>query len=205
LKLTIAAILLVVAPFMAQRPEIQVQPWNPGILMPQAGYSRNEWRHWIDADGDCQDTRQEVLIRDGKHLEMKDNGCKVKGGLWRDPYTGLLHWTPKDLDIDHIVPLKEAAESGGESWSLARKEYFANDMANLVAVAKGVNRSKGRRAPQAWMPPDPSAWCEYAEAWIRIKDAYGLGYHPTELARLKYTVDNYCDYRVATLFVFEGM
>ena len=78
-------------------------------------YDRKDYRHWIDADGDCQNTRHEVLLEESLELvTYKDQGnCKVATGLWRGPYTGELIRDASKLDIDHLVPLKEAHESGG--------------------------------------------------------------------------------------------
>jgi hypothetical protein len=66
-------------------------------------YNRDDWDHWIDADGDCQDTRAEVLIRDSQRPVSFDSGgqCKVASGLWERPYTGGSATDASQLDIDH--------------------------------------------------------------------------------------------------------
>lgn len=73
-------------------------------------YNRDDWNHWIDADGDCQDTRVEILIRDSKQpVRFKSKmQCRVAAGLWALPYTGGNVTDPSQLDIDHIIPLKWA-------------------------------------------------------------------------------------------------
>ena len=110
-------------------------------------YDRKEWRHWIDADHDCQNTRQEVLQEESLiPVETNPNGCKIIAGRWRDPYTGLYYTDPSELDVDHTIPLKLAAESGGDLWDATKKKAYANDLANpahLIAIHKGINRSKG--------------------------------------------------------------
>lgn len=82
-------------------------------------YNRSDWGRWIDADHDCQDTRQEVLIRQSEvPVTFKtDKHCHVVSGKWTDPYTGEVITNASDLDIDHMVPLKEAHDSGGWQWT----------------------------------------------------------------------------------------
>lgn len=81
-------------------------------------YDRDDWNHWTDAASDCQDARQEVLIRDANStitFEEREDGreCRVASGLWVDPYGGDTIRDPGDLDIDHMVPLQNAHCSGG--------------------------------------------------------------------------------------------
>ena len=87
-------------------------------------YSRGDWRHWIDADDDCEDTRQEVLLSESTlGTEFKDSRkCEVATGSWTDPYTGEVFTNPRDLDIDHMVPLVNAHRSGGHAWDDQAKE-----------------------------------------------------------------------------------
>jgi len=108
-------------------------------------YSREDWPHWLDLDGDCQDTRVEVLIRDSKEgLKFKDNEkCKISEGKWVDPYTDTVLVDITEVNIDHVVPLKWAHEHGAANWSSSNKMLFANDMDNLLAVGERVNQSKG--------------------------------------------------------------
>lgn len=142
-------------------------------------YSRKEWHpRWEDADGDCQNTRQEVLISESIiEVELDPAGCRVTSGLWVDYYSGRVFTDPRQLDIDHLVPLKEAHESGGSLWSEAKKHAFANDLSDpaaLIAVSAGENRSKGAKDPARWMPSNTKFHCEYATAWREIKEKWGL-------------------------------
>ena len=153
--------------------------------MPQ--YSRADWKHWIDSDGDCQNTRAEVLIEESNASPVfaTDRRCRVVGGSWNGPYTGQTFTDASDLDIDHLVPLKNAHLSGGWRWDAERKEDYANSVAadyHLIAVEKYANRGKGAKAPDEWQPPDPSYHCQYAQDWIRVKAAWGLSAHRSRIS-----------------------
>jgi hypothetical protein len=89
-------------------------------------YSRQLYRHWIDEDRDCQDTRAEVLIRDatGTVAYTNDRQCHVVQGRWLDPYTGETYREAKQLQVDHFVPLKNAHDSGGWAWSAERRRQY---------------------------------------------------------------------------------
>ena len=103
--------------------------------------------------------------------------CRVATGEWYGAFTGTYVEVPGDLDIDHLVPLKNAHESGGWAWSPLRKEEYANylgDPDHLIAVTRGANRSKGARGPDEWRPPDESYWCQYARDWTEVKMEWGL-------------------------------
>lgn len=142
-------------------------------------YDRDDWPHWIDADRDCQDTRQEVLIEESLEpvVFIDASQCRVASGLWRDVYSGQQYRDPGALDIDHIVPLANAHASGGWQWLVDRKREYANyliDPNHLVAVSASLNRQKGAQTPATWKPPDRAAWCWYARAWIGVKSRWGL-------------------------------
>ena len=143
-------------------------------------YDRDDWKHWVDADGDCQNTRAEVLIDESQApvtFTPASSGCTVATGIWEGPYTGQAFTQASDVDVDHMVPLKNAHDSGGWAWSATRKRDYANDFANpqhLIAVDDGTNQSKGARGPEAWKPPLQSYWCRYALDWIGIKNTWTL-------------------------------
>ncbi len=153
---------------------ISIAPYNQG-----APYDRDEWKHWIDVDDDCQNTRHEVLISEStKAVEFKDGGdCEVGAGSWKDPYTGELFTDPGDLDIDHMVPLVNTHRSGGHAWDRERKSEYANDLSydgHLIAVSASANRSKGGKGPDEWRPPNTEYWCQYALDWVAIKREWDL-------------------------------
>ena len=122
----------------------------------------------------------------------------VLAGTWHDPYTGrTLRFTDlKDLgqaeaiQIDHVVPLAEAWVSGAAGWSDARREAFANDLHELLAVDGPTNMSKGDGDPAAWRPRK-GYQCTYARHWIAIKAAWHLAADPSEVAALRQML-GYC-------------
>lgn len=158
-------------------------------------YDRDSWGRWIDADGDCQDTRQEVLIRDSQEPPTMDaKGCRVLTGKWVDPYTGKTFTDPGQLDIDHVVPLKEAHDSGAATWDEAQKVAYFNHLGgnNLRAVDQSANRSKGSRQPHEWLPLNESFRCQYLKDWLNIKRQWNLETDCEEAQKLATLVSQYC-------------
>ena len=171
-------------------------------------YDREEWRHWIDEDGDCQDTRQEVLIEESVGLVSYTDSrqCRVASGVWTGPYTGEEFTDPGELDVDHMVPLAEAHSSGGWTWSEAKKRQYANDLSyegHLVAVRASANRSKGSDGPSYWKPPDRSYWCQYAVDWIKVKHRWELFASEGEAAALIGMLKTCTPTRTFTLIPFN--
>ena len=142
----------------------------------QGEYNRKDWPHWIDSDGDCQNTRSEALIDASKvPVKFKRNkSCNVSHGQFYDPYTNKTFTQASKLDIDHIVPLEDAHETGGFAWTKDKRRTFANDPQNLIPVDLSANRSKGAKNPLEWMPENKQYQCEYLARWIVIKQKYRL-------------------------------
>jgi hypothetical protein len=160
-------------------------------------YVRSSWGSgWKDFDKDCQDTRQEVLIAESLiEVTLDERGCKVLAGRWLCPFTGKVITNPKVLDIDHMVPLKEAHDSGGWEWSKEVKVKYYNDltsMIHLVAVYRSVNRSKGSKSPDEWMPPNKEYHCAYLLDWVEIKHKAGLTMTTVEKEYITETIPKVC-------------
>jgi hypothetical protein len=139
-----------------------------------SGYSRDKFKTWDSQGGGC-DTRETVLKRDG-HDVKTTTGCKIVSGTWKSPYNGKTYTNPRDLDIDHLVPLGNAWISGAKDWTASQREDFANDLKDpqLLAVDLSDNRSKGDDSPADWRPPDHDYWCTYATDWISVKTTWNL-------------------------------
>lgn len=152
-------------------------------------YNRAQWKHWTDADKDCRDTRQEVLVRDSRVPVTFDAkkcagsgakrhcDCVVTAGQWLDPYSGQTLTDPKLLDVDHMVPLENAHRSGGWQWDAQRRQDYANRLTepeHLLAVSATLNRQKGSKGPEAWWPPLAAYRCTYATHWLAIKARWKL-------------------------------
>jgi Protein of unknown function (DUF1524) len=153
------------------------------------GYSRDEFRHWIIQSGNC-DTREVVLQRDGAGVTV-DGACRPAAGSWYSVYDAVWVSASSDVDIDHIVPLAESWRSGSSSWTVSRREQFANDLthAQLIAVSQSSNSSKGDSDPSEWKPPNTGTWCVYAREWIWVKDVYALSVDSPEKAALDSMLD----------------
>lgn len=127
---------------------LSVAACAPPALQPVApietAYDRSYFSGWVDADGDCQDTRAEMLIAASRATPtLRPDGCTVVAGLWLDPYSGRTFRSASQIDIDHLVPLKWAWEHGAATWPKRKADRFALDPDNLVAVSASQNRSKG--------------------------------------------------------------
>lgn len=150
----------------------------PTAYAEDGSYDRKTFKHWTDADKDCQDTRQEVLIAESVvPVTLDTRGCRVLAGEWHDPYTGEVFTDPKALDVDHVVALGWAYYHGARSWPKAQRERYANDLENpehLIAVQNSANRAKGRQGPDTWKPANRAHWCAYGEAWVTITARYNL-------------------------------
>ena len=153
-------------------------------------YDRDDWGSgWSDADGDCLSTRHEVLMHEAaESVFLRDDGCLVTGGTWLAEFTGTVVSDPRDLDIDHFVPLANAHRSGAWEWSAETKRSYYNDLTDprhLIAVTSSANRSKGSRGPDEWKPPDETYWCTYADTWVDIKVRWELSVTSDELDALQ--------------------
>ena len=147
-------------------------------------YNRADWKHWTPRDRNCWNTREAVLMRDAKDITLLDSkkiptsdqtkACHVISGTWVDPYSGKTILSPKELDVDHIIPLSYAARHGGNDWDIETKELFANDMENLLAVSSTENRRKSDKGPSKYMPENTRFHCEYSIKFINIADKYAL-------------------------------
>jgi hypothetical protein len=153
----------------------------------RTGYSRSLFTLWTDADGDGCNTRYEVLIAEAVTAPTVGSGCTLTGGRWCSYYDSACWTAPADLDIDHLVPLAEAWDSGASKWTAKQRETYANglgDDRDLVAVTDNVNQAKSDQDPAEWMPPQSSATCRYLGEWVAVKLRWRLTVDSAEKSAL---------------------
>lgn len=141
---------------------------------------------WLDVDDNGCDTRNDVLARDLSAVRLADDGCTVLAGVLDDPYTGAeidfrrgVH-TSAAVQIDHIVPLSYAWRHGADEWTAERRESFANDPQNLLAVDGPSNSAKSDSGPAEWMPAAAGFACDYAARFDAVLERYGLSIAPAD-------------------------
>ncbi|MFD7854526.1 HNH endonuclease family protein [Streptomyces microflavus] len=164
----------------------------------RTGYSRSSFKHWNSGDDttDGCNTRAEVLLAEAVVAPTVEAGCKLTGGTWVSYYDGQEVSSAGSLDIDHMVPLAEAWDSGASAWSAARREAYANDQGadvSLVAVTARSNRQKSDQDPADWMPPSPEAQCRYVGEWVSTKLRWDLTADDRELEALKVYAEGPCE------------
>ncbi|WP_328560215.1 HNH endonuclease family protein [Streptomyces coelicoflavus] len=151
----------------------------------RTGYDRDLFPHWITQSGSCN-TRETILKRDGEDV-VTNSSCAATSGTWYSPYDGATWSASSDVDIDHMVPLAEAWDSGADSWTTSRRQSFANDLTRpqLLAVTDNVNQSKGDQDPATWMPSRSAYRCTYVRAWVQVKYYYDLSVDSAEKSALQ--------------------
>lgn len=168
----------------------------------RSGYDRDLFDHWVDADGDRCDARREVLIAEAVIAPRVGTSCSLSGGEWFSVYDGVTETgTGSGFDVDHLVPLAEAWDSGAYSWDSDTRRRYANDLGyahSLVAVSSSSNRQKGAGDPSDWLPPLVSSRCWYAEAWIAVKTRWELSVDTAELQALRSVVSQCGDWELGS-------
>ena len=161
-----------------------------------SGYQRSLFPHWQDVDGDGCDAREQVLKRDSTTLPQVDPfRCFVVEGDWLSPYDGVMVSDRTRVDIDHVVALKEAWDSGAWAWTPLQRTAFANDTSDprsLRATSASSNRSKSDKDPSNWLPPRAAFRCTYVAEWVAIKARWGLSMDESEFGRVRNLLNSDC-------------
>ncbi|MEX1092464.1 MAG: lamin tail domain-containing protein [Acidimicrobiia bacterium] len=168
----------------------------PIELETPAGYDRNFFELWSDEDSDGCDTREEVLLRDAVESPSIGSGCDVGAGLWYSVYDGVWLDDARQLQVDHVVALKETWDSGARDWDPARRIAFGNDLSSpltLIAVSSSSNQDKGDADPSNWLPPNEDDICRYIAAWVVIKATWELSMDPSEHGRIGNLLEAQCE------------
>jgi len=148
---------------------------------PKTGYDREGMfgAAWVDVDRNGCDTRNDILARDLTD-ETLSGACRVMSGTLVDPYTTATiafvrgEQTSALVQIDHLVALSNAWQTGAQLLTQDQRVAFANDPANLLAVDGPANSAKGDGDAATWLPANRGFWCAYVSRQIGVKSAYGL-------------------------------
>lgn len=161
---------------------------------PLTAYSREAFgAAWSDVNANGCDTRNDILRRDLTDKTLV--GCVVLSGTLSDPYSGQLvrfvrgPVTSLDVQIDHVVPLANAWQTGASFWTAQRRERFANDRRNLLAVRGDLNLQKSDGDAATWLPPKKSFRCAYVAIQILTKQRYELWVTAPEMGALQRVLD----------------
>lgn len=153
---------------------------------PKTGYSRAQFGPaWTDdvtvagGHNGC-DTRDDILRRDltSKTIKPGTHGCVVLSGVLRDPYTNTVirfnRASPNNVQIDHVVSLADAWQTGAQKLTLKVRTNFANDPLNLLAVSASINIKKGDSDAASWLPPNKAFRCSFVARQVAVKITYHL-------------------------------
>jgi len=161
---------------------------------PKTGYTRAQFgQTWADVNRNGCDTRNDILKRDLTNVIFRTGtrDCVVESGTLIDPYSGTTinfvkgNKSSMEVQIDHVVALSNAWQTGAFKLTLAKRTEFANDPENLLAVQGRLNSQKGDGDAATWLPPLKSFRCTYVSKQITVKAKYGLWVTPPEKATMK--------------------
>lgn len=151
---------------------------------PKTDYARTQFGQGWQSVGVC-DTRNMILQRDLTNVTLDDN-CHVTTGTLIDPYGGKTiqfvrgEHTSDDVQIDHVVALSNAWQTGAQQLTQLERESFANDPLELLAVDGNLNQEKSDADAATWLPPNKAFRCQYVARQIAIKAKYRLWVTPAE-------------------------
>lgn len=183
--------------------------------LPTERYQRVlQFGRWINdpTDDTCMNTRAQVLVRDSKTdvSYRNTNRCTVASGQWNDLYGGEDLFHASQVQIDHVVPLKHAYVAGAWKWDYKTRCLYANFMGakyHLLPVGAHENMSKGDKSPDAYIPPNEGARCEYLQSWLKIKATWNLVINKSEAEGIQKLIkDNHCqpaDFKMSTREIDE--
>jgi hypothetical protein len=164
---------------------------------PKSGYSRDKFPHWRDPDRNGCDARNDILKRDLTMVAFRagSDNCKVISGKLLDPFSNKeiifdLSQSSSNIDIDHVVALSNAWQTGGFQLTTLQRTNFANDPLNLIAVDFRLNRQKGDGDAATWLPPYKSYRCTYVARQVLVKEKYKLWVTPPEKAAISKLLDS---------------
>ena len=150
---------------------------------PKTGYTRAQFgQTWADVDRNGCDTRNDMLKRDLTEIvyKVKTRNCVVESGILLDRYSGETinfvrgNVTSMEVQIDHVVALSNAWQTGAFKLSVTQRTALANDPMNLFAVKGRLNSQKGDGDAATWLPPLKSFRCTYVAQQIAVKAKYSL-------------------------------
>jgi hypothetical protein len=156
----------------------------------KTGYARSQFPHWSDPDRNGCDARNDTLKRDLTNISYKvgTRDCKVIAGQLLDPFSGKVitfSTTKVVIDIDHVVALSNAWQTGAAYFDKGKRTLLANDPLNLLAVDAKLNRKKGDGDAATWLPPNKAFRCEYVGLQIAVKAKYELWVTAAEKAAME--------------------
>ena len=152
---------------------------------PKAGYKRSQFGDGWAKVGGC-DTRNVILRRDLANAVLGDDNCKVQAGALSDPYTGQQIAFKRGanssgaVQIDHVVALSNAWQTGAQQLSSEQRISLANDPLELLAVDGPANQQKGDGDAATWLPSNKPFRCQYIARQIAVKKKYSLWVTPPE-------------------------
>ena len=150
---------------------------------PKTGYTRAQFgQAWADVDRNGCDTRNDMLKRDLTNIvyKVKTRDCVVLSGVLVDRYSGETinfvrgNVTSMEVQIDHVVALSNAWQTGAFKLTVLQRTALANDPMNLFAVKGRLNSQKGDGDTATWLPPLKSFRCAYVAQQIAVKAKYSL-------------------------------
>jgi len=161
----------------------------------RGGYVREAFGYPADLDGDGCDTRDEVLMTESIAFVDVQSGCFLASGQWWSLYDGVTMNSPSEIEIDHMVSLKEAWDSGAWAWDPLTMVAFGNDLTDtrtLRGVSSASNQDKGEKDPSNWVPSEPTAVCPDLGEWVAIKARWSLSMDQSEFGRIRNLLNGPC-------------